>query len=293
MSSTPTLREWLRAGPFSLVLSQGFFVFPALVGALLAIEECLQDDGAPPRPLRSAIHAVSGSSSGALVAAFVAAGHDLASLPGVVRGLDAREIVAVDFRGGGLVSGRATADALRRRLGAVAMRDCPTPVGVSAFDLASRRLVAIGGDQDLAAAVVASSCVPLLFAPQRLAGGRLVTDLAFFLDAGGARALPSAPESGRVLSVCCDDWNLRRLSRVDGAVTLSLRHIARVAPWAVATLGDRALREARLATRAACDRPLERRRGGELGVDARGPSSDRHLLFVLLLLVGLLCLKLS
>ena len=65
MSSTPTLREWLRAGPFSLVLSQGFFVFPALVGALLAIEECLQDDGAPPRPLRSAIHAVSGSSSGA------------------------------------------------------------------------------------------------------------------------------------------------------------------------------------------------------------------------------------
>ena len=42
MADAPiTLREWLREGPFSLALSQGFCCFPALAGALLAIEEAL------------------------------------------------------------------------------------------------------------------------------------------------------------------------------------------------------------------------------------------------------------
>ena len=66
-----TLREWLREGSFSLTLSQGFCCFPALAGALLAIEEALDV------PLRRKVHAVSGSSGGAIVAAFVAAGHSL------------------------------------------------------------------------------------------------------------------------------------------------------------------------------------------------------------------------
>ena len=70
-----TLREWLREGPFSLALSQGFCCFPALAGALLAIEEALDV------PLRRKVHAVSGSSGGAIVAAFVAAcGHSVRSL---------------------------------------------------------------------------------------------------------------------------------------------------------------------------------------------------------------------
>ena len=58
-----TLREWLREGSFSLTLSQGFCCFPALAGALLAIEEALDV------PLRRKVHAVSGSSGGAIVAA--------------------------------------------------------------------------------------------------------------------------------------------------------------------------------------------------------------------------------
>ena len=40
-----TLREWLREGPFSLALSQGFCCFPALAGALLGL---LLESGAPP-----------------------------------------------------------------------------------------------------------------------------------------------------------------------------------------------------------------------------------------------------
>ena len=44
-----TLREWLKEGPFSLTLSQGFFCFPALVGALLAIEQALNGCAAAER----------------------------------------------------------------------------------------------------------------------------------------------------------------------------------------------------------------------------------------------------
>src|SRR5688572_1254297 len=61
--STPTLREWLREGPFGLGLSSGFFGFFAHAGVMTVLED------AGLLPTR-----VSGSSAGALVGGIWAAG---------------------------------------------------------------------------------------------------------------------------------------------------------------------------------------------------------------------------
>jgi len=61
--SDPTLREWLREGPFTLAMSSGFFGFYAHAGALSA----LLDAGLSPA-------ALSGSSAGALVTGLYAGG---------------------------------------------------------------------------------------------------------------------------------------------------------------------------------------------------------------------------
>lgn len=294
-----TLREWVKKGPFSLTLSQGWFCFPTLVGALLAIEAALNDmDGdsvRPPadsdalRPLRSVIHSCSGSSSGALVGAFVAAGIPLRSLPKVIQSLDDPADL-VDVWGdsglfeGGLVSGRRTIATLRESLGAPSFSECHFPFGVSAFHIGCRPSRVAISSGDVLAAVLASSCVPGLFAPQRLRGADgsrlLLTDVAFFMDASGSYALPSLPKSGRCLSIVAGDWNLDALSRVTPSslparltaggvrpqvVSLTLTGITRVMPWAVARDGEKALLEADLGVRRALDRPLRLGHDSEMG----------------------------
>ena len=259
-----TLREWLREGPFSLTLSQGFCCFPALAGALLAIEEALDV------PLRRKVHAVSGSSGGAIVAAFVAAGHSVRSLGPRVAALSPSELMDpigdCGVLRGGLCDGSKTRQTLARSLGANTFADLRIDFAASAFRLSRLRLERLDSG-DCAAAVVASCAVPGLFAPQRLPSG-WYADFAVLLDPCGEFALPSLPPSGRLLSLVAGDWNPRwwaeaTPSRLPGrlggdAVVVSVRvsGVSRVWPWAIRRLGARAHREAYLAVSAALDRPL-------------------------------------
>ena len=259
-----TLREWLREGPFSLALSQGFCCFPALAGALLAIEEALDV------PLRRKVHAVSGSSGGAIVAAFVAAGHSVRSLGPRVSALSPSELMDPfgdsGLLRGGLCAGARTKRALSENLGANDFADLRIDFAASAFRLDRLRLERLDSG-DCAAAVVASCAVPGLFAPQRLPSG-WYADFAVLLDPCGDFSLPSLPPSGRLLSLVAGDWNPRcwaeaTPSRLPGrlggdAVVVSLRvsGVSRVWPWAIRRLGARAHREAYLAVSAALDRPL-------------------------------------
>jgi len=200
-----TLRQWLREGSFSLTLSQGFCCFPALAGALLAIEEALDV------PLRRKVHAVSGSSGGAIVAAFVAAGHSVRSLGPRISALTPSELMdPIGDSGllqGGLCAGAKTKRTLARNLGADKFSDLRLDCGASAFRLDRLRLERLDAG-DCAAAVVASCAVPGLFAPQRLLSG-VYADFAVLLDPCGEFALPSLPPSGRVLSLVAGDWNPR------------------------------------------------------------------------------------
>ena len=242
-----TLREWLREGPFSLTLSQGFCCFPAPAGALLAIEEALDV------PLRRKVHAVSGSSGGAIVAALSPSElMDPIGDCGVLRG--------------GLCAGAKTKRALSENLGAKDFSDLRIDFAASAFRLDRLRLERLASG-DCAAAVVASCAVPGLFAPQRLPRG-WYADFAVLLDPCGDFALSSLPPSGRLLSLVAGDWNPRCWAeaspsllpgRLGGdAVVVSLRvsGVSRVWPWAIRRLGTRAHREAYLAVREALDRPL-------------------------------------
>lgn len=260
-----TLRQWLREGSFSLTLSQGFCCFPALAGALLAIEEALDV------PLRRKVHAVSGSSGGAIVAAFVAAGHSVRSLGPRISALTPSELMdPIGDSGllqGGLCAGAKTKRTLARNLGADKFSDLRLDCGASAFRL-DRLLLERLDAGDCAAAVVASCAVPGLFAPQRLLSG-VYADFAVLLDPCGEFALPSLPPSGRVLSLVAGDWNPRcwaeatpsrlpeRLGGASTVVSLRVSGVTRVWPWAIRRLGERAHNEAYLAVRAALDRPLD------------------------------------
>lgn len=152
MNASPTLREWLREGHFTLTMSSGFFGFFAHAGALAALES------AGLTPAR-----VTGSSAGALVTGMsiggVATDEIRRTLHGLRRG---------DFwdpaPGAGVLRGarfRAMLDAMVRH---TRVEDCPTPGAFSVFDLTAMRTRVIDRG-DLTAALHASCAVPVMFHP--------------------------------------------------------------------------------------------------------------------------------
>jgi NTE family protein len=159
---TPTVRAWLKAEPFTLVLSSGFFGFYAHAGVVSVLEE----EGI--RPAR-----IAGSSAGALIGGLWAAGIPARRIR--------EELLALrraDFwdlgPGLGLLRGRRFRALLERVLPVRTFEDCPLPVTLSVYDLVARRtaLLQHGG---LAAAIHASCALPVLFHPVRL-DGRLYAD---------------------------------------------------------------------------------------------------------------------
>ncbi len=156
-----TLRQWLAAEPFTLVMSSGFFSFFAHCGVLTALEE----DGLPPARL-------AGSSAGALTAGLWAAG--LAA--GAVRDLYF-SLCKRDFwdpaPGLGLLRGRRFRSLIRSASPVSRIEDCGWPLRVSAFDLRTLRTRVLDAG-DLADALYASCAVPFMFHPIRFDGGLLV-----------------------------------------------------------------------------------------------------------------------
>ncbi len=153
----PTLAHWLREAPFGLTLSAGFFGFFAHTGFALA----LADQGLQPS-------AYSGSSAGAMVSAFLAAGRspdDLAQLFTSVR----REDFWDPAPGFGLLAGHRFRQLLERELPVADFEACPRPVAVSTFDVRALRTHVVQSGP-LAPAVHASCVFPGLFHPVPLNG---------------------------------------------------------------------------------------------------------------------------
>jgi NTE family protein len=159
-----TLREWLRAGPFTLAMSSGFFGFFAHGGVLSILE------GEGILPSR-----VCGSSAGALVAGLWAAGVSARHICDHLLAL--RREHFWDVRPGlGLLRGALFRARLESLMRARTFDDCRVPLAVSAFDLGALRTVVLRSG-DLAPAVHASCAAPILFQPVRI--GR-----RFYLDGG-------------------------------------------------------------------------------------------------------------
>ncbi|MFO0630555.1 MAG: patatin-like phospholipase family protein [Polyangiales bacterium] len=245
MRAPPTLRAWLREGPFTLTMSSGFFGFFAHTGALSA----LRDAGFAPT-------AVTGSSAGALVTGLYAAGLEVDALRhrlGTLR----REEFWDPAPGAGLLRGARFRELLEALLPVRELTRCRVPFAPSVFDLRALRTVALR-EGDVASAIHASCAIPLLFQPVWIRGRP-------YADGGIADrpGLLGAPAEGRVLFhhlASRSPWrrpgspSLRVPSRA-GMVTVATEGVTRVHPFALRR-GEIALAQAERAMREALDAAL-------------------------------------
>lgn len=161
MSRYDTLRHWLAAEPFTLVMSSGFFSFFAHGGMLAALEEV----GLPPARL-------AGSSAGALTGGLWAAGLSAATMRELYFSLQKKDFWDPAL-GPGLLRGRRLRSLIRSVSPVRRIEHCGRPLCVSAFDLRRMRTRVLDKG-DLADALYASCAVPFMFHPIRLDGGLLV-----------------------------------------------------------------------------------------------------------------------
>ena len=138
---------------FSISMSSGFFRFYAHMGVVHALEEnnCLR------------VKACSGSSAGALVAAFLASGMKPADMPERVFTIKRENIWDIGI-GLGLLKGQLLQQILEHQFPVQTFEECPIPVGISAYDVFGFKTNCINSG-DLATAVRASCCFPGLFQP--------------------------------------------------------------------------------------------------------------------------------
>jgi NTE family protein len=241
----PTLREWLREGPFTLVMSSGFFGFFAHAGVVSVLEE----EGL--RPAR-----ITGSSAGALVGALWGAGVPAARIREELLAL--RREHFWDLRPGlGLLAGALFRALLERVLPVRTFEESPVPIALSVWDVLARRTVVLEGGP-LAPAIHASCALPVLFHPVRHAG-RLYAD-GGIADRPG---LAAVGEGERVLYhhlTSRSPWRRRnsgalRVPERRGLEAIALDGLPRLGPFRLAR-GRVAMEIAGAGTREALGRPL-------------------------------------
>lgn len=235
------LEEWLAEGPFTLAMSSGFFGFYAHTGMLATLVA---------RGHRATD--VTGSSAGALVGGAWAAGLEPEALADVLLGLERSHFWDPRLGAGVLAGGKFDA-LLRGMLPVTRFEDCRIPSKISVFDIA-RRSTTVLGTGDLADAIRASCCVPVMFHPVHI-GGRAYWD-GGILDRPGIAGVPT----GRVLYhhlASRSPWR-----RADpgipvrpGLLALVIDDLPRSNPFALAN-GRRALELARAATTRALATPI-------------------------------------
>lgn len=244
--SSPTLRAWLREGPFALTMSAGFFGFFAHAGVLATLE----DEGLLP-------DRVSGASAGALVTGCWAAGLDAPAIEKELLSLE-----RADFwdpaPGAGLLRGRLFRERLAAILPTRAFAGCRVPIAVSAFDLVQRRVRALEAG-DLGQAIYASCAVPFMFHPAWIEGRPHV-------DGGVAdrAGLCGMPRARRVLQhhlASRSPWRRRgsaalEVPRRERLTAIVIDDLPRLGPFRL-HLGARAFEAGRRGMRAALERRVD------------------------------------
>ena len=123
------------------------------MGVLHALEEnhCLR------------VKACSGSSAGALVAAFLASGMKPSDMPERVFSIKREDMWDMGL-GLGLLKGQLLQKILEKQFPVQTFEECPIPVGITAYDVLGFKTNCINAG-NLATAVRASCCFPGLFQP--------------------------------------------------------------------------------------------------------------------------------
>lgn len=180
------LRDFL-SDEYALALSPGFFRFYAHMGILCGLEKA--------DALR--VTHVCGSSAGALVGGFFAAGLQPKDM--VDKVIEIKRSDMWDMGGiGGLLKGQLFHQLLVKHLPTPVIENCAIPVGITAFDIFRLRTNVISCG-DVATAIRASCTFPGLFQPVWI-------DSAPHIDGGvfdhcGIMGLPGVPSSLLVVNV--------------------------------------------------------------------------------------------
>jgi NTE family protein len=239
--TTRSLKEHLQDGPFTLALSSGFFGFYLHAGLLTA----LLDAGLVPAR-------VTGSSAGAMVAGAYAAGVPMDKMRAHLEAVR-REHFWDPSVGFGLLRGRLYRALLDDILGDVHAHATPTPCAISVWHITGFRTVVVN-EGPLAAAVHASSALPVLFQPVRV-NGAWCTD-------GGVRdrpALASIKPGERVLLSHLTEkaaFRAGELRAREGVTAIALDRMPRPDPYAMHK-GIEAYDEAAKRMRVLLDQPHE------------------------------------
>lgn len=260
------LRQLLEGKEFALALAPGFFCFYCHCGFLSALDEL---------GLLGGVTHIAGSSAGALVGGFLAAGMKPKDMVASVLKIDRAAIWDVGL-GLGLLKGeklqRLLEQELPRRV--QTFEACKIKLGVTTFDLQRLKTVT-HTTGPLAEAMRASACFPGLFAPVPLgADGSLHIDGGVF-DRAGLVGLTALPKSKIIVNVVFTPGPhaLPPHLQGQGAVTLITVYLSgmpQVQPFSMTTAGPVAYRAAKEATLRALTHSCHVQR----------PSLDRWLFFV-------------
>lgn len=162
-----------------LALGGGATLGAAHIGVLKALEEMSID-----------VHCISGTSIGAYIAALYAFGVSPSDMEDEIKGLDWLDIssfslLTLKF---GLLTNDKLGDSVEKLIGDVRIQDAPTPLAIVATDIAicEKAILTQGA---LSQAVMASSCVPGIFAPVEI-------DDQMLVDGGLVENVPISPLEG-------------------------------------------------------------------------------------------------
>lgn len=128
---------------------------------------------------------VSGTSIGAFVAAFVAAGKSWKEIEEIAKELKWLDVSGISLSQMGLLSNKKMGKLLKETLGDITFEKAQIPAAMIATDIVNGEKVILK-EGDIASAVMASTCIPGIFAPVKREGRLLV-------DGGVLENVPITP----------------------------------------------------------------------------------------------------
>ncbi len=164
----------LKDKKIGLALGGGAVLGAAHLGVLKAIHE-----------LEIPIHAIAGTSIGALVSGFYAFNSDCKALESLVLDLNWGDVSSLSFSKFGLFNNTKMQDLIKSELGEVNIEDASTQLAIVATDISSGEKEVLS-EGSVSEAIMASACIPGIYKPVRMNGKLLV-------DGGIVENVPISP----------------------------------------------------------------------------------------------------
>ena len=196
---------------------------------------------------------ISGSSAGAIVGGFLAAGMQPAEMVQLILSIKREDIWDVGIFQLGLLKGELLQAILEKNLPSNSFDLCK-PLGVAAFELFGMKTKIISSG-NLATAIRASCCFPGLFCPVEVDGSRCIDGGVF--DRAGLMALQGVPSSSNlIVNIVCDaalaaDSRIPEKFSNASLLTIVMNNIPDVSPSSMDETGPLAYESARSAMKRA------------------------------------------